>query len=163
MKNFEIKETKNRGKGLFATRNFEKGVVILQFEGEHTSYDDAISKFSYEENSNFLQIGEKLYLNLYKHYSVFVNHSCIPNAYVKIAINNAFLISTRDIKTGEEIFFDYSLTCSEPDGTWEMKCDCGNFNCRKIISGFDKLSDIQKKKYIETNVVSKYILKNEQK
>ena len=68
------------------------------------------------------------------------NHSCDPNC----GFANTFtLISIRDIKSGEELCFDYAFNenVMEP-----FRCDCGSKQCREIIKPTDwKNKDIQKK------------------
>lgn len=63
----------------------------------------------------------------------FMNHSCQPNAYAKIiSVETEFgqdkkimIFSSRDIKVGEEITYDYKFQLE--DGS--LKCTCGAPNC----------------------------------
>jgi hypothetical protein len=51
----------------------------------------------------------------------------------------------RDIKKGEEIYYDYALTENHPDFSFP-KCLCGKANCRGKISGNDwKIPELQAK------------------
>ncbi len=56
-----------------------------------------------------------------------VNHSCDPNSRLDINSKEPCLVSLRDIKVGEEVTCDYSIT--EVMGT-KVKCNCGKNNCR---------------------------------
>jgi hypothetical protein len=62
----------------------------------------------------------------------FVNHSCDPNAGFSGQIA---LVAMRDIGQGEEIFFDYAL--SESDPSYGFECRCGTDECRGRVRGDD--------------------------
>lgn len=155
MNDFIIKDTIDKGKSLFTTVNFESNQILFRFEGQKISFEESKNL---PNSDRFLQIGKELYLNMEKHFGVFSNHSCNPNCYVSIAVNTAFLISSRPIKAGDEILFDYSLTSTEIPETWSMPCNCSLFGCRKLISGFGLLPKEQQKSLIIAGKVSKYII-----
>lgn len=160
MSEFEIRQTGNRGKGLFALRNFDKNQIILRIDGDHIKYSEAIDqKIPEEIFSRFLQVGPELYINFEKHHSVFANHSCNPNCYAKVVLDRAFLVATIPIKKGDELIYDYSLTSTENKDQWNFECSCGDYNCRKVISGFGQLSDTDKKKYLDMGIVPDYVKK----
>lgn len=156
MTGYEIRDTKTKGKGLFALRHYDKGHVIFRFEGKFVSFDEA-REASPNVSERYLQIGQDLYLDVNKDVSAFTNHSCKPNCYVKIAINNAFLISLHPILPGEELTFDYALTSTETHETFSMPCNCNHYGCRKVISGFSTLPEAQQKSSIELGLTPRYI------
>jgi len=93
---------------------------------------EEIKKLSKDDQNHTDYVGKGLYV-LMQAPSKFVNHSCEPNTYVK----NAQDIALRNIKKGEEITTDYSINGVDE---WELKCNCGSKNCRKIVYGdFRKL------------------------
>ncbi len=59
----------------------------------------------------------------------FLNHSCMPNAFLRIIRNRVEVYARRAIKTGEEITVDYGET---PHGGG-MRCTCGHPKCRGVI------------------------------
>jgi SET domain-containing protein len=155
MDNFVIKDTATKGQGLFATKNFGKNEVLFKFVGNQIiDLKDIPSSTS----DRFLQVGPELYINIEKHFSVFVNHACNPNTYVKIASGTAFLLSLRPISIGDELTYDYALTSTDSPDTWSMECKCAPFNCRKLISGFRIIPEAQQKKLIAANLVPKYVI-----
>src|SRR5271170_4896573 len=105
MTEFIIKDSPNKGKGLFTATPIERNSILFRFEGKLIKSDKPS-----ELNDYFLQVGSNLYVDTEKHMGKFVNHSCNPNCYIKIAVNTAFLLSTRPIAAGDELLFDYSLT-----------------------------------------------------
>lgn len=156
MNKFVIKDSVGKGRGLFTTSRLEKDDVLFMFKGESCNLEEAL-KFPKEVNERFLQAGKDLYLNLGTHFSVFTNHSCKPNCYIKVAVNNAFLLAARQIDAGEELLFDYSLTSTDTPEMWSMKCNCNPFYCRKVISGFQTIPEKQRNELKATGMVPKYV------
>ena len=137
------------GRGLFAKRAIKKGEVIFKFVGKIINFQQTLNR-----KDNFgdpLQIGKDIYLNLEEPMR-FINHSCNPNTGLK---NDVLLIALENIQKGEEIYFDYSTSMDED--YWTMHCKCGNENCRKLIKDFRHLPPQIKQKYLELNLVQKFI------
>lgn len=90
---------------------------------------------------------------------VYINHSCDPNTYVKTIDGIRKVLAMRDIKTGDEVTYDYSIN-GDDDGTFN--CGCGSKNCRGVYQGnFFKLpKDIQLKylPYLDDWFTKKYAL-----
>lgn len=155
MSEFIIKDSPGKGKGLFAARDIEKNEVLFKFEGKKYSLEEALEL---PGNDRFLQIGADLFLDVGSHFSAFTNHSCNPNCYINIVVNTAFLISLIPIKTGEEIYFDYSTTSTDTPEMWSMECNCHQFYCRKNITGFQSVPDDQKRRMVSLGMVPSYVV-----
>lgn len=138
------------GQGLYAKKNIKMGENILKFTGAIIDFNKAVLKAPGYEGDP-LQISKSIYVNLQPP-GRFVNHSCEPNAGIK---NDIELVALRNIKVGEEIYFDYSTTMDED--YWVMQCGCGSTNCRKVIKDFKYLPSHIKRKYLELNIVQKFI------
>ncbi|OKH28561.1 SET domain-containing protein [Chroogloeocystis siderophila] len=138
------------GQGLFARKNIALGEKILEFTGDIIDFDKAVLKAPKYEGDP-LQIGRNLYVNL-EPPGRFVNHSCDPNAGIK---NDVELVALKQIRAGEEIYFDYSTTMDED--YWVMQCGCGSTHCRRVIKDFKHLPSHVKRKYLELNVVQNFI------
>jgi uncharacterized protein len=140
--NVEIKEVKNKGKGIFALKDFKKDEFILEITGEvietdkPSSYPDHIR----EHWGPMGKFGDKFRFIRPEKPWMYMNHSCDSNAGI---INDRRLIAARDIKKGKEITIDYSTmyieSLTEGEKKFTMTCMCGSKNCRKIISTFDTL------------------------
>lgn len=87
----------------------------------------------------------------------FFNHSCAPNAGLKID-GKVFLIAIQNIANGDEITWDYSTTMDADD--WEMDCNCGSKNCRGRIRDFKYIPQDTQKRYLDLGIVPEYISKN---
>eukprot|EP01087_Luapelamoeba_hula_P008221 TRINITY_DN2044_c0_g1_i4.p1 TRINITY_DN2044_c0_g1~~TRINITY_DN2044_c0_g1_i4.p1 ORF type:complete len:114 (-),score=24.57 TRINITY_DN2044_c0_g1_i4:92-433(-) len=60
------------------------------------------------------------------------NHSCEPNVWF---IGQDVIAARRDIKKGEELYYDYAT--SESNDFMRLTCMCGEATCRREISGKD--------------------------
>ena len=119
--NIEIKKSKIHGKGIFAKQNIKKGEIILEWHPKEIRKKD-INK-SYEDY--ILNKDGKMFLM--QSPEKYMNHSYIPNS--KMDLKNLKDIATRDIKKGEEITSNYP----KDDLDKNIKCNCGNLNCKGKI------------------------------
>lgn len=147
----ELKETKN-GTGVFAKTNISADQMICEFKGDFFN-SDTLNK----SNPYYLQIGKNLFLGPSGDYDDYINHSCSPNCKIRVVGKRAFLYSMKPISAGTEITFDYSTTSNEDDGVFAMKCNCGNFNCRKIIKGYQYLSEDIRSNYLKLDAIPPYL------
>ncbi|MCL5428712.1 MAG: SET domain-containing protein-lysine N-methyltransferase [Chloroflexi bacterium] len=132
------------GKGIFAQEDIKSEEEILVMDDSHVVINLGIlSQHQLDYECDFLAEGRVV---LMQEPEVFINHSCDPNAYVKTVDGVRRTFAMRDIKTGEELTFDYAVN-GENEGTF--KCHCGNANCRKnYIGNFFSLPLEAQKKYL---------------
>ena len=128
------------GWGLFTKIELPKNSMIVEYMGEvvRQSVADTREKqyeISGEGSCYMFRLDFERIVDATKIGSMarFMNHSCQPNAYAKI-INvdteagpdkKIMVFSSRDIKAGEEITYDYKFQVE--DGS--LKCTCGAPNC----------------------------------
>lgn len=150
-----LKQIKNNtGISVISTVDIPKDTVIFEFKGDVTDK----SAMPADANSNYyLQIGLTTLLGPSGSFDDFIHHSCNPNCRVFIVGNRALLISLYLIKAGMEINFDYSTTSTDTLSSWSMKCECGDYNCRKVISGFQYLDKATQQKYKDLNMIPQYL------
>lgn len=145
----EIKETPNRGRGVFAKEPIKKDEIIAEFDGEIYDYD--YPNWTDELEDHCIQFEENKWRDS-KGIARLINHSCEPNCGIK----NLFqIVAMRDIKKGEEITWDYEMTENYPE--WSMECRCGSKNCRKIIGRYDNMPEEVKANY--SGYISEWLLK----
>ncbi len=106
-KNVEVRETKNIGRGVFASSDIKKGevievapILVLQFEDfVDTRWNLLFEYYFWMDDEVILALG---YGSLY-------NHSKENNASYEIDLKTKSIKFTaiKDIKKGDEIFFDY--------------------------------------------------------
>jgi len=147
----EIRPTKF-GKGVFAIAPIQKGTNLFTVEHTwlHLKFDD--TKRLGRKESYALQIGIDDYI-LLRPPVLCLNHSCDPNC----GFNSQLQLRTvKNIKPGEELFWDYSTSMFEH--SWSMKCNCGTALCRKEIKDFDLLPHELQDKYLKMNIVLPFIV-----
>lgn len=137
------------GKTIFATHNIQAGYEIMHFSGKRMNFTQA--KALGKNESYTLQIDNDTYLYLNSP-EKYINHSCDPNC----GLRGLTLIALRNIKAGEELFYDYSTTMLER--SWTMQCKCGSPMCRKTVTDFDLIPQTFQQYYIDRQVVQPFIL-----
>lgn len=137
------------GRGVFAARAIRKGEVILNYRGRRFDRDDPIHHTP--DASMLLQTGSRTYI-LPEVPSIYVNHSCVPNAGL---FGNRRLTALVDILPGEQVTFDYSTTMD--DGIWSLECRCGHAECRGVIEDFRHLPPRLQRHYLDLGIVQGFI------
>jgi SET domain-containing protein len=147
--NEKVKPRKSdkEGNGEFAIKDIKKDEIIAIFGGHVMR---RVERNNLPENIKYLPIGidEEMFIGPKSIEEIddadWFNHSCEPNAGIKGQI---MLVAMRDIKMGEEITFDYVMSCSQNDEKRILfKCGCGLSNCRKEITNLDwKNPELQQK------------------
>jgi len=144
----EVREATD-GRGVFAGERIPAGALIERFTGPFLRYDQT------DADTYALQIGPDLYIGGSGGVDDLFNHSCDPNAWVKIEGTSAELRAIRDIALGEEICFDYSTILDEGDFT--MRCRCGSASCRGIIGDGRDLPAEVWGRYLELGILPGYV------
>lgn len=143
-----------RGRGVFAGRDFAKGELILETMG----------KFVNHQTEHSLQIDWDLHVEPDAPVRL-MNHSCDPSVGVK---TNAFgfpdFFAFRDIRKGDEITFDYAMTeyTHYPRDNqaleFSLSCRCGSENCRGKLGYYSELPAELKHKY--QGYISDYLMES---
>lgn len=108
---WEVKQTKSKGKGLFAKKYIQPGVVIGDYLGKvlRTAEVDIP-----EEKENFYLMYyhdlASIFPNLKKPGVHLLNHSCMPNCAIFIYHGHILFFSLRKIFAGEELTVAYMLS-----------------------------------------------------
>jgi len=139
----EIKETPNKGKGMFATKPIKAGEKVLVWGGEYTNTLGA--KEAKASGKLVMQWDNDLYSVEDKGNDMgyFINHACDPNTWM----NDSYtLVAKHDIQIGEEITADYALWEADSNYISKWECHCDSSVCRKRITGNDwKLPEVQER------------------
>lgn len=132
VKLFEVRETKNRGKGLFAKDFVPRGTIAF-FECQRCK---RISKDDFE----LLAKDEKIFVQRYGYTKadgsylvpcdeiIYLNHSCNANI---LDSGHGFDIVVRDIAKDEEATYDYRLFHDSDELAFQ--CLCGEDVCCKVV------------------------------
>jgi len=127
------------GTGVFALVDIPKDDTLIVWTGRILSAEQALPIMQTHDKHYILQIGDHFYqvpLCEYREPADWTNHSCEPNA--GFGKNSPICLSAmREIKAGEQIFFDYAM-CETDERLWEpMDCLCGTPSCRGKITAHD--------------------------
>jgi SET domain-containing protein len=119
------------GKGCFATKHFKRRRKIAEYTGERISNAEA-NRRAKRKRLRICALNNRWSLDGSRggngtHY---INHSCEPNAFMKVVYNHILFIALRDINPGEEITIDYESTLHSDS----KRCACGACNCRGTIN-----------------------------
>lgn len=120
------------GTGLFTSKDIKKGDVAFVMKGPKIKFHPKNREESMS-TPNIVGLDKDLYIEPISPY-VFINHHCEAN----LAVNEdgVSYVALRDIRAGEELTFDYSIS---EYSDWEMPCSCGSKNCRRTIKSVDEL------------------------
>ena len=130
MKLYKIKKSNIDNKGLIAAKDIKKGRKIIEYKGK------LISKKESEENPKF-DNEKRIYLfEINKRYDLdgdfrfntarLINHSCNPNCEVAGKGLKLWIESTKDIKKGEELSYDYGFSFDEDFKNYPCRCNSSN-------------------------------------
>ena len=149
----EIKDLKNGEKGIFTKIFIPKNKSIIEVSGEiHTE-----KTMPDPNHPAWIQITNKLFIGPSGGKDDYIRHNCNPNSYLHVVGKRAIVYSLYDILPNSEITFDYSTTSTDTLDTWKINCNCGSYNCRKIISGYQYLDENLKKEYENKGIVPLFI------
>jgi SET domain-containing protein len=143
------------GRGVFAGEPISEGALIAAFTGPFLRYAET------SVDTYALQIGPDLYIGESGDVDDLFNHSCDPNAEVRISGTTAELRAIRAITPGEEIAFDYSTTLDEGDFT--MACRCGLPSCRGLIGDGCDLPPAVWERYRALGILPDYVVQSRAK
>lgn len=127
----DVRRSLIEGKGCFAARHFCRWKKIAEYTGERISNAEATRR-AHRRRLRICAINNRWSLDGSRggngtHY---INHSCEPNAFMKIVYNHILFIALRNIEPGEEITIDYESTLHSDT----KRCGCGAQNCRGTIN-----------------------------
>lgn len=141
-----VKESEIHNKGIFAIQNIPVGTKIIEYKGEVIS-----KKVAEERIKRDLFNGTHYIFELNDEYdidglvngtdAIYINHSCNPNCEIDIIDDKIFVIALKDIKTHEELSYDYCFDGDE--NTIKHICKCGSNDCRGYIVDSDDFNKIK--------------------
>lgn len=104
-KRFEIRDTPEKGQGLFARVPFKKGDFIIEYVGIplDTDYADTLhTRYLFDLENGTTIDGSPL-----SNTARYINHSCDPNCEAFLEDAHIMIYAFKPIKVGDELSFDY--------------------------------------------------------
>ena len=130
------------GKGVFALGNLAEGETLIEYIGEIITWKEALRRHPHDptdpNHTFYFHIDEKHVIdgNVGGNSSRWINHSCKPNCEADETDGRVFIKALRNIKAGEELFYDYGLIIDSPYTEKllaEYPCWCGAKKCRGTL------------------------------
>jgi SET domain-containing protein len=135
----QVRRSGVHGKGVFATAPIPKGEMIIEYKGEVITWAQALRRHPHnpdDPNHTFyfhIDDSRVLDANVNGNSARWINHSCQPNCEADEVDGRVFVKSLRNLKAGEELFYDYGLVIDErytPKLKKQFACHCGTRKCR---------------------------------
>lgn len=119
------------GTGAFAVEHFRARQKLGELDGELISIREARRRARQSTRLHLVELDERRALDCSEGASPlkFVNHSCNPNAFMRIAHGRVEFYARRAIAAGEELTAHYGQT--HHAGT--LACRCGALGCQLFI------------------------------
>ncbi len=130
------------GKGVFALSDLAEGETIIEYIGEIINWKEALRRHPHDpkdpNHTFYFHIDEKHVIDakVGGNSSRWINHACKPNCEADEDGGRVFIKALRNIKAGEELFYDYGLII---DAKYTKKllaeypCWCGAKKCRGTL------------------------------
>ncbi|HEY4273745.1 MAG TPA: SET domain-containing protein-lysine N-methyltransferase [Candidatus Udaeobacter sp.] len=135
----EVRQSGVHGQGVYAACAIPEGTRIIEYTGERVAWEDAPDDENDPHTFNFgLENGEVINPEIGGNDARWINHSCDPNCETVEEDDRVFIYAIRDIRAGDELFYDYQLEIDEPITKAAKKkfaCHCGVSNCRGTMLG----------------------------
>ena len=136
-----VKEAGDKGKGVFALRDFARGEFIFRRRHGQVVSNHEISTLSEEDQRHLCELDWQRSAVLLAP-GCYLNHACDPNA----MRSGTRVFAWKDIRQGEEITIDYRLNAFSDD---RWNCACGSASCPGfVVSSFFALSHDRQLAYL---------------
>ena len=128
---FTVKRSRIQGMGLFALSGVAARRKLGELGGELITQREARRRARGAVCVMIVEFGDGTALDATRDGGPFkhVNHSCEPNAYMRLYRHHVEFYSLRPIEPGEELTCDYGETHHEG----QLPCQCGTARCRDRI------------------------------
>ena len=126
---FKVRRSRIQGRGLFALTPLPARRKLGELGGELITEREARRRArASAESIMIVEFGDGTALDATRSESPFryVNHSCEPNAFMRLYRGRVEFYSRRRVEAGEELTCDYGET--HHDG--QLPCRCGSARCK---------------------------------
>ena len=139
-----VRRSPIHGRGVFAKVDIPKGERVIEYKARKITWAQADRWYADDESKpshTFLFTLDDKYVldgNKDANSARWINHACNPNCESDIVDGRIWIESIRNIKAGDELFYDYNITLETPHTPAEKRrwsCRCGSKNCRGTLLG----------------------------
>lgn len=127
-----VKASPINGKGCFAVIGFKRRRKIAEYTGELITSAEGARRLRRRRLHRVCAIDDVWSIDgaIGGNGTHYINHSCEPNAYIKVMHGHIIFFARRDILPGEEITLDYVSTYHSD----RKRCSCKSPACRGTIN-----------------------------
>jgi uncharacterized protein len=120
-----------QGRGLFTDVPLPARKKIGEYTGERVSIREGRRRAKTQKHVTIVEVSDRVAIDGSVNGGPFrfINHSCEPNVFIRMAYNRAEFYALRNIKAGEELTMDYGESHHEG----KVGCHCGALKCRKVL------------------------------
>lgn len=128
---FEVRRSQIHGRGLFALTRLPARRKVGELGGEVISQSEARRRARLAHSIKIVELGDGTAIDASRggNHFKYVNHSCSPNAYMRVAYGRLEFYTLREIQAGEELTCNYGETHHEG----ELSCRCRSRLCQGYI------------------------------
>jgi uncharacterized protein len=131
----EVRASGVHGRGVYARKAISKGTRIIEYTGKRMSWEKAPNDPDNPHTFNFgLANGKVINPEIGGNEARWINHSCQPNCEaIEEEDERIFIYATGNVRSGEELFYDYALEIDEAptkELEKEHECNCRSAKCR---------------------------------
>ena len=131
----EVRESGVHGRGVYAIKPIPKRARIIEYTGKRVLWKNVPDDLADPHTFLFgLDNGiEVIDPTTGGNEARWINHSCDPNCEAIEENGRIFIYALRNLRPGEELFYDYALQVDEPitrEVAEESRCFCGSSRCR---------------------------------
>jgi SET domain-containing protein len=135
----QVKKSGIHGKGVFALQPIRRGETVIEYKGEVITWKEALRRHPHDpsdpNHTFYFHVDEENVIDAKYggNAARWINHACAPNCEADEVDGRIFIKALRNLKPGEELFYDYGLIF-EGRHTKALKkqfeCRCGSKACR---------------------------------
>jgi SET domain-containing protein len=127
----EVKQSLIEGRGLFAAAPIRARRKLGNLAGELVSQAEGRRRALRLRRISIVELGKNRALDASRGGNDlrYINHSCMPNTFIRILGTAVEFYALRAISRGEELTCDYGETHHEG----RHRCKCGSPGCRQFI------------------------------
>ena len=144
-----VRRSKLHGNGVFAARKIPAGTRIIEYGGKRISSKEADRRHPTNPDDPFhtfffsLSSGKIIDGGDQGNDARWINHACEPNCESQEGKGGkrVYIVAARDIKRGEELFYDYGLVLDDrvtKKLKEDYRCLCGAPSCRGTMLALPK-------------------------
>jgi SET domain-containing protein len=128
---FLVKQSRIHGKGLFADSRIPARRKLGELGGEKITQAEARRRARRKRSIMIVELGDGSAIDATRgaNHFKYVNHSCSPNAFMRVFRGRLEFYALREIQPGEELTCNYGETHHEG----QLACRCGSDRCQGYI------------------------------